>query len=63
MLENGIILDFPNIIRLTLPSSPKKLAKQILKHPNKRGIEYLPWWWSLIMFIVKILPSSITSKL
>lgn len=43
--------------------SPKKLAKIILKNPNKRGIEYLPWWWGFIMKIVKYLPKSLLAKL
>ena len=43
--------------------NPKDLAKLILKNPNGRGIEYLPWWWSLIMKILSIMPASITSKL
>ena len=49
----------PDILLL----SPKKLAKQILKHPNKRGIEYLPWWWGFIMKIIKYLPNSLLAKL
>ena len=43
--------------------NPKKLAKVILRNPDRRGIEYLPWWWSLIMKILLISPSFITSKL
>ena len=49
----------PEILML----SPKKLAKKILKHPNKRGIEYLPWWWGLIMKVLKYLPNSLLAKL
>tara|TARA_Y100000991_G_scaffold215452_1_gene205933 strand:+ start:6006 stop:6740 length:735 start_codon:yes stop_codon:yes gene_type:complete len=49
----------PSILYL----DPKKLAKIILKNPNKRGIEYLPWWWFFIMKIIKFLPSSIIFKL
>jgi len=43
--------------------SPKKLAKTILKNPNKRGIEYIPWWWGFIMKILKYLPESLLAKL
>ena len=43
--------------------SPSKLAKIVLSNPNKRGIEYLPWWWSIIIKIVQIVPTSIKSKL
>ncbi len=42
---------------------PRTVAKILLKKPNRRGTEYLPWWWTLIMFIVKIMPHSIISKL
>ncbi len=43
--------------------NPKYLAKLVLRNPNRRGIEYLPWWWSIIMKILFIMPASITSKL
>ena len=43
--------------------SPKRVAKDLLRNPNKQGIEYLPWWWMLVMLIVKIMPTSITSRL
>ena len=43
--------------------SPKKLAKILLKRPSQQGIEYLPWWWRLIMFIFKLLPISLIYKL
>ena len=43
--------------------SPKKLAQRILKNPNNRGIEYLPWWWGFIIKIIKYLPNSILAKL
>ena len=56
--------------RMTLGKAPKylcmstdDLAKKILKDPNRRGIEYLPWWWSFIMKILSISPSFIKSKL
>ena len=39
------------------------IAKTLLKNPGRSGIEYLPWWWFLIMFIVKIMPNRIISKL
>ena len=43
--------------------NPKKLAKIILRNPDKRGIEYLPWWWRFIMQIIKFLPKSLLAKL
>ena len=42
---------------------PISVAKTLLREPNRRGIEYLPWWWKLIMLVVKLLPNAITSKL
>ena len=41
----------------------KSVAKILLRNPNRRGIEYLPWWWILIMFCVKKMPASIACKL
>ena len=49
----------PNLLKV----SPKYIAKVLLKNPNKKGIEYLPWWWSLIMMIIKSLPKFLISKL
>ncbi len=56
--------------RMTIGKAPKilcmnpdKLAKLILRKPNRRGIEYLPSWWSLIMKILSIVPAKIISKL
>ena len=43
--------------------SPEKLAAILLKKPGRQGIEYLPWWWGLIMFIFKLLPISLIYKL
>ncbi len=43
--------------------SPKKLAKILLMNPNKRGVEYLPSWWFLVMQFVKRLPKFILSKM
>ena len=39
------------------------LAKKLLDSPNKRGIEYLPSWWFIVMMLLRIFPSSIISKL
>ena len=43
--------------------SPKKVAKDLLRNPNKQGIEYLPWWWFLIMLIVRLLPNKFASRI
>ena len=39
------------------------IAKNLMKNPNRRGIEYSPRWWSVIMLIVKYLPAPFASKL
>lgn len=46
-----------------LCASPESVAKDLLRRPNRRGIEYLPWWWSPLMLLVRLLPAPIASKL
>ncbi len=46
-----------------LCAKPSKLAKYLLNKPNKSGVEYQPNWWRFVMFIVKILPKKLISKL
>ncbi|WP_341900433.1 SDR family NAD(P)-dependent oxidoreductase [Synechococcus sp. UW140] len=46
-----------------LCASPESVARDLLRRPNKRGIEYLPWWWSPLMRLIRLLPASIASKL
>ena len=43
--------------------SPESVARDLLRRPNRRGIEYLPWWWSALMRLVRLLPAPIASKL
>ncbi len=43
--------------------SPESVARDLLRYPNKRGIEYLPWWWSPLMRLIRSLPAPIASKL
>ena len=43
--------------------SPEKVAEYLMRRPYKRGIEYLPWWWIIVMFIVKRIPAKFASKL
>ena len=43
--------------------STSKVAKMLLRRPFKRGIEYMPWFWNPIMFLIRILPNKIVSKL
>lgn len=44
-------------------ASPESVARDLLRRPNRRGIEYLPWWWSPLMLVVRLLPGAIASKL
>jgi len=43
--------------------SPESVARELLRSPNKRGIEYLPWWWSPLMLLIRLLPAPLASKL
>ena len=46
-----------------LCASPASVARHLLRRPNRRGIEYLPWWWWPLMRLVRLLPAPIASKL
>jgi decaprenylphospho-beta-D-erythro-pentofuranosid-2-ulose 2-reductase len=46
-----------------LCASPRSVARDLLRRPNRRGIEYLPWWWSPLMRIICLLPAPIACKL
>ena len=46
-----------------LCASKKYVAKTLIKKPYKEGIEYLPFWWLIVMKVVSILPKFIISKL
>ena len=46
-----------------LGASKKYLAKTLIKNPLKDGIEYLPWFWFVIMKIADIMPKYLISKL
>ena len=46
-----------------LCASPESVAHDLLRSPNKRGIEYLPWWWSSLMLLIRLLPAPLASKL
>ena len=43
--------------------SPQKFARKLLENIDKKGIEYLPRWWFIIMKIVRILPDWLVAKL
>jgi len=46
-----------------LCASPESVARELLRNPNQRGIEYLPWWWSPLMLLIRFLPAPLASKL
>lgn len=46
-----------------LCASPKAIASDLLRHPNRRGLEYIPWWWDPVMKLVRRLPAVLASKL
>ena len=46
-----------------LCASKKYIAKELINKPEREGIEYLPFWWLIVMKIISILPKSIISKL
>lgn len=48
---------------LALCASPECVARDLLRRPNRRGIEYLPCWWSPLMRLIRVLPAPIASKL
>jgi short-subunit dehydrogenase len=45
-----------------LCASPESIARTLLKRPNQRGIVYLPWWWSGLMAVIRILPAAMATK-
>ena len=46
-----------------LCAAPASVARDLLRRPGRRGIEYLPWWWSPLMRLVRLLPAPIACKL
>ena len=46
-----------------LCASPESVARDLLRRPERRGIEYLPWWWAALMQLIRVLPAPIASKL
>ncbi len=65
LIKAGYLATPPTLKKASplLCTKTSKVAKILLKNPNRRGIEYLPWWWSIIMTIIKFLPSIFISKL
>ena len=58
-MKTPMALKAPSFISI----STKIVADYLMRKPEKRGIEYLPWWWSIIMFIVRNLPEKYAAKL
>lgn len=52
-----------NIVPKFLCTDTKFIAKKLMKNIDKSGIEYSPYWWQFIMFMIKILPKSVVSRL
>ena len=46
-----------------LCTAPEKIAKDLLRKPQRRGIEYIPWWWDPVMKLIRRLPAPLASKL
>ena len=46
-----------------LCAAPASIARALLRRPNRRGIEYIPWWWSPLMRLVRWLPAPLAAKL
>ena len=47
----------------SLCASPRSIARDLLRRPDRRGIEYIPWWWGPLMLLIRALPASLASKL
>lgn len=43
--------------------APEAVARDLLRRPNRRGIEYIPWWWGPLMRLVRLLPAPLAAKL
>jgi decaprenylphospho-beta-D-erythro-pentofuranosid-2-ulose 2-reductase len=46
-----------------LCASPEAVARDLVRRPDRRGIEYLPWWWSPLMLLIRLLPAPLAAKL
>jgi hypothetical protein len=46
-----------------LCASPASVARDLLRRPERRGIEYLPWWWWPLMLLIRLLPAPLAAKL
>lgn len=46
-----------------LCAQPEQVALDLLRRPQRRGIEYIPWWWAPLMLLIRLLPPALASKL
>ena len=46
-----------------LCAKPEQIARDLLRHPHRRGIEYIPWWWAPLMLLIRLLPPALAAKL
>jgi len=46
-----------------LCAQPEQIARDLLRRPHRRGIEYIPWWWAPLMLLIRLLPPVLAAKL
>jgi len=46
-----------------LCAQPEQIARDLLRRPHRRGIEYIPWWWAPLMLLIRLLPPALAAKL
>jgi decaprenylphospho-beta-D-erythro-pentofuranosid-2-ulose 2-reductase len=46
-----------------LCAAPALVARDLLRRPDRRGIHYIPWWWSPLMLLIRLLPAPLAAKL
>lgn len=46
-----------------LCAEPEQIARDLLRRPHRRGIEYIPWWWAPLMLLIRLLPPALAAKL
>jgi short-subunit dehydrogenase len=46
-----------------LCAQPDQIARDLLRRPHRRGIEYIPWWWAPLMMLIRLLPPAMAAKL
>ena len=46
-----------------LCAKPEQIARDLLRRPQRRGLEYIPWWWAPLMLLIRLLPPALAAKL